>query len=96
MKSVTVVAFLSAPIGKETALFERLCELVPATRAEPGCLDFTAHRHAQIANRFVVYEKFQNRTAFDAHLEYAHTRSFVAWVQANDVALNFELWDELA
>ncbi|OBR53153.1 putative quinol monooxygenase [Paraburkholderia tropica] len=96
MSAITLVAFPTAPVGKEQELLERFEELVPATRAEPGCLAFIAHRHPTITNRFVVYEKFKDQAAFDAHLEYPHTKKFVEWVQSSGATLNFEFWNELA
>jgi quinol monooxygenase YgiN len=96
MKPITVVAFPVAPVGKETELVEVFKALVKATRAEPGCISFTAHQHPKIANRFAVFEQFKNQAAFDAHLEYPHTKAFVAWVQNSGAMLNFEFWDELS
>ncbi|WP_322041254.1 putative quinol monooxygenase [Burkholderia diffusa] len=96
MKPVTVIAFPVAPPGKEGELAAQFEVLVPATRAEPGCVTFTVHRHPQIANRFAVYEKFCDQAAFDAHLQYAHTRAFVEWLQASGSVLHYEFWSEEA
>ncbi|KKB60968.1 hypothetical protein WM40_26010 [Robbsia andropogonis] len=96
MKPITVIAFPLAPVGKEAELAKQFEILVAATRNEPGCLSFTAHRHGQISNRFAVFEKFRDQAAFDAHLEYPHTKAFVKWIQENGAVLNFEFWDELA
>lgn len=94
MSTITIIAFPTAPAGKEHELAAQFDKLLPATRAEPGCLGFTVHQHPQIANRFAVYEKFRDQAAFDAHLQYAHTRAFVEWIQASGSVLHFEHWDE--
>ncbi|ADW76741.1 Antibiotic biosynthesis monooxygenase (plasmid) [Rahnella aceris] len=94
MSTITIIAFPTAPASKEHELAAQFDKLVPATRAEPGCLGFTVHQHPQIANRFAVYEKFRDQAAFDAHLQYAHTKAFVEWIQASGSVLHFERWDE--
>ena len=94
MKPITVIAFPIAPSGKESALVAQFERLMPAARAEPGCISFTVHQHPQIANRFAVYEKFRDQAAFDAHLQYEHTKAFVEWIKASGSLLNFEFWDE--
>lgn len=66
----------------------------PATRAEPGCLGLTVRQHPKIANLFAVYEKLRDQAAFDAHLQYAHTKTFVEWIQASGLVLHYERWDE--
>ncbi|WP_186013875.1 putative quinol monooxygenase [Burkholderia gladioli] len=96
MKPVTVVAFPVAPVGKEKELADVFKTLVDATRAEPGCISFIAHQHPKIANRFAVFEQFKDQAAFDAHLEYPHTKAFVEWIQESGAVLNFEFWNELA
>jgi quinol monooxygenase YgiN len=95
MPPITVVAFPVTPVGKESELAKQFEILVAATRSEPGCIAFTAHQHPVIASRFAVVEKFADQAAFDAHLEYPHTKAFVDWVQKNNVSLNFEFWNEL-
>lgn len=94
MSHIIVIAFPVAPVGKEQELLAEFAKLVPATRAELGCLSFVVHQHPQIANRLAVYEKFANQADFNAHLEYPHTQAFVAWIQSSGTQLNFEQWDE--
>jgi quinol monooxygenase YgiN len=94
MKPVTVIAFLIAPPGKEHELAVQFEELVPATLAEPGCLAYVVHRHPQISNRFAVYEKFRDRAAFDAHLDYGHTQAFTGWIKTSGSVIHYEFWEE--
>ncbi|WP_439892961.1 putative quinol monooxygenase (plasmid) [Ralstonia sp. 25C] len=94
MKPITIIAFPISPPGKESELLAQFANLVPATRKEPGCISFTVHQHPKIANRFAVYETFRDQAAFDAHLQYAHTKAFVEWIENSGAVLNFEFWTE--
>lgn len=96
MKPVTIIAFPVAPVGAEDELLKQFEKLVPATRAEPGCLAFVVHRHPSIANRFSVYEKFRSQEDFEQHLACDHTREFIRWIEQSGTVLQFESWDEVA
>ena len=95
MPPITVIAFPIAPVGKEAEFLEQFAKLVPATRNEPGCLEFVVHQNPQISNRFAVYEKFRDQAAFDAHLEAEHTKAFVSWIQNSGAVLQFEFWNQV-
>lgn len=95
MTPISIIAFPVAPSGKEDELLAQFAKLVPATRAEPGCISFVVHQHPQIANRFAVYEQFRNQAAFDAHLQYEHTKAFVDWIHASGSVLHFEHWSDI-
>jgi quinol monooxygenase YgiN len=51
---------------------------VKNSRAEPGCVAFMANRSTENPRKFVLYEQFRDKAAFDAHLE---TDSFKANVR---------------
>lgn len=91
-KQITVVAFPTAKPGTEDALRAQLLALVDATRAEPGCVDFHVHQHAQDATRFVVYENFADQAAFDAHLNAAYTKTFFDYLSSNGASVQYEFW----
>lgn len=93
MNPITIIAFPVAPSGKEDELLAQFAKLVPATRAEPGCVSFVVHQHPQIANRFAVIEQFRDQAAFNAHLQYEHTKTFVEWIKESGSVLNFEFWN---
>jgi len=95
MKPVTIIAFPCAPSGKEEELKAQFARLVPATRAEPGCISFVVHQHTMIANRFAVYEQFEDQAAFNKHLQYEHTRRFVEWIETSGSSLSYENWEPI-
>ncbi len=50
-------------------LFRRLTE---ATRAEPGCRMYLAHRSSADPRRFFLYEQYDDQAALDAHRAAPH------------------------
>lgn len=62
-----VVAQWQVRAGHEDDVAAILGELIPATRAEPGCVMFTANRSLDDPRRFILYERFRDRAAFEAH-----------------------------
>lgn len=65
------VTFVIKPGHEEEAigLFARLTE---ATRAEPGCRMYLAHRSTDDPRRFFLYEQYDDRAALDAHRASEH------------------------
>lgn len=60
------VTYVIAPGHEQEAvvLFHKLTE---ATRAEPGCRMYLAHRSATEPRRFFLYEQYDDQDALDAH-----------------------------
>ena len=56
-----------------------------AVRAEPGNLAFEVYRRAESPDRFVVFETYRDRAAFDAHIAADAGRSFNAALAARIV-----------
>lgn len=54
--------------------------LQAASRADEGCIDYTAYADLDDRNRFVLYEKWTTGEALRAHNEQPHVRDFVAVV----------------
>jgi autoinducer 2-degrading protein len=42
-------------------------QMIPGTRAEPGCRLFTVNQSADDPRKFLLYEQFVDRRAFEAH-----------------------------
>jgi len=57
------------------ALIQKYAESV---RAEPGNETFEVYRRAEDPDRFVVFERYRDREAFDAHLGAEAGRAFNA------------------
>lgn len=59
--------------GDAVALFARLAE---ATRAEPGCRMYLAHRSTTDPRRFFLYEQYDDTAALDAHRTAPHFEQY--------------------
>jgi quinol monooxygenase YgiN len=55
------------------ALFRKLAE---ATRREPGCRMYVAHRSTTDPRRFFLYEQYDDAAALDAHRAAPHFDRF--------------------
>jgi quinol monooxygenase YgiN len=70
---IHIVAVLTAKIGHRAGLQAALDSVVPAVRAEPGCLEYQPvvdadHSPAKFgADTLVVIEKWHDRDALDGH-----------------------------
>lgn len=73
-----VSARLLAKPGEEDTIERAMREIVPASRAEPGCLAYIAHRDVSDPRRFMFYEQYVDEAAFQVHLASDHYRRWVA------------------
>ena len=72
---VVVIATLKAKSGKEDELIAAMTDLVKSVREnEPGTLDYTFHRSKKDASTFMVYEKYKDDEAIQAHMAAPHFR----------------------
>ncbi|MCB1183128.1 antibiotic biosynthesis monooxygenase [bacterium] len=71
---MTIVAIFEAVAGREDELAAALAALVAPTRAEDGCLDYDLHRDLERPGRFLFYENWTTRAAWNAHMESPHLR----------------------
>lgn len=63
-----IVAEWYAKAGSDDEIAEVLKTAVRNSRAEPGCRLFMANRSVEDPRRFVLYEQFDDKAAFEAHL----------------------------
>jgi autoinducer 2-degrading protein len=56
-----------AKAGKEDEVAELARQAIRSTRAEPGCRLFMVNRSADDPRKFLLYEQFVDRAAFEAH-----------------------------
>jgi quinol monooxygenase YgiN len=75
--STTLVVTWRAQAGEEERITGALRQMVPATQAEPGCEHYYAHRSKADPRDFVLYERYRDDAAFQAHQETEH---FQRWV----------------
>lgn len=94
---VTVIAKYQARTGAGDAVAVILQKHVAATRSEPGCIQFDAFRSHENRDEFVLFERYVNEGAFEAHRASEH---FAANVQAGIVPLlvkrNWHRYEEVA
>jgi (4S)-4-hydroxy-5-phosphonooxypentane-2,3-dione isomerase len=65
--SYALVAIYRVQPGAEEAVEEALRAMTELTRAEPGCLSYTAHRSPEESNVFFLYELYRGEDAFQTH-----------------------------
>ena len=63
-----VVAQWYAKAGADDQIAEILKTAVRNSRTEPGCVLFMANRSIDDPRKFVLYEQFVDKAAFEAHL----------------------------
>jgi (4S)-4-hydroxy-5-phosphonooxypentane-2,3-dione isomerase len=76
---VTVVLAVTwvANEGEADTVEELLTQMVPLSRAEPGCLQYDAHRDADDPNRFFLFERYVDEAALEAHGASPHFQQLV-------------------
>lgn len=73
---VTLTAELTFKNPLELADLAALQAVVETTRAEPGCLDYTAHAHADDPCRVLIHERWADQGALDRHWAAEHLAVF--------------------
>ncbi len=63
--------------GREEEVAALVRQMIPLTRAEPGCRLFTVNRAVDDPRKFLLYEQFDDRAAFDAHVATANFKDIV-------------------
>ena len=61
--------------GELEPVLAALRPLVEASRAEPGCLMYQAHRDPEDANVLFLYEQYVDEAAYRAHAESEHFKT---------------------
>ena len=65
------VTYTFAP-GKEDEAVGHFRQLIPASRAEPGCRMYVVHRGKDDPAKFFIYEQYDDQAALDAHRASPH------------------------
>ena len=73
-EEVIVLGFMTMQPGTEDILLKEIDALVANTRAEPGCTNYDFLQNSSDAHRFVFYENFIDREAFDSHFAQPYTK----------------------
>lgn len=67
-----VVATIPTDPAASDAVRAGLAELVAATRAEEGCLDYAAYESGAVPGLYVTVETWRAQADLDAHMETPH------------------------
>ncbi|MEI7759632.1 MAG: putative quinol monooxygenase [Thermoleophilia bacterium] len=63
--------------GEGDAVAALLRQLTPLSRAEPGCLQYDAHRDPEEPNTFFLFERYADDDALAAHSGSAYFQELV-------------------
>ena len=75
-KQLTIVARVVPETGQADPLEAAMRELVVATRAEAGCIQYDLHRTTEDPPVFLFYETWETKLLWDAHMAGEALRSF--------------------
>jgi quinol monooxygenase YgiN len=71
-KPFTLIVQLQVKEGSEGKFETAFARAIPPTRKEKGCLAYDLNRDARKPTHYLVYERWQNLAALEAHLKSAH------------------------
>lgn len=69
---IVIAGYVRVPASVKAELQAPMETFVAATRAEPGCRDFTFGYDVIEIEKLRIHEAFDDRAAFQAHRESAH------------------------
>jgi quinol monooxygenase YgiN len=75
-----VIARYQARAGEAARVEEALRNMVAPTRAEPGNRDYQVFRDPNDPSRFVLFERYADSDAFEAHRATPHFGTWLAGV----------------
>jgi quinol monooxygenase YgiN len=72
-KPFALFVTIKAKAGKEKELEAAFAPCIAATKKEAGCLAYELNRDPDEPTTYVMFEKFKNLAALEAHLKQEHT-----------------------
>jgi quinol monooxygenase YgiN len=76
-----IFARFHARDGQQDAVAAALRDVIPPTRAEPGCRAIDAYRCTLDPRLFYIHSRWTDAAAFDRHADLPHTVRFLQRVQ---------------
>ncbi|WIE54003.1 putative quinol monooxygenase [Curtobacterium sp. MCBD17_003] len=73
---IALVARFTAREGSETEVAWRIGALGKLVRSDPGTVQFRAFQDRDDARRFVVWEQYEDESAFREHIAMPHVVTF--------------------
>jgi quinol monooxygenase YgiN len=72
-----VIARYTVRPGEEDAIETALRAMTPLSRAEPGCRSYVVQRAIENPLVFLLYEAYDDETAYEAHTRTPHFQEYV-------------------
>ena len=88
-----VVARYVVSEGHDSTVAQLLRKNAQASRAEPGCLEFSVYQEIDDPRAFLLYERYTSEDAFQAHRQTAHFENIIE--QQVVPLLNERAWTRL-
>jgi quinol monooxygenase YgiN len=74
---LTVIARYVVSEGHEATVARLLRQNAEASRAEPGCLEFTVYQEIDDPRAILLHERYTGEDAFQAHRRTSHFRDII-------------------
>ena len=74
---LTLIVHYQSQPSKGDVLAAALAKHIPATRQEPGCVQFIGYRSAQDPDSFILYEQYIDEESLEAHRQTPHFQRYV-------------------
>ena len=74
---VTIVARFDVNTGKETDFLPVMTELIKASKAEEGCVEYVLHQHTEKPSSYCLIEKWKHQKAIDIHNNSSHFKTLI-------------------
>jgi quinol monooxygenase YgiN len=78
---IIIAGWLGLPADQRTFWTETARQVVNASRAEPGCLDYSISVDPFEPDRVHIFERYESPEALFSHMQSAHFRAFVEGVK---------------
>lgn len=89
MKKLIIVATIIAKPNKEAFVKEELLKLIDPTIKEEGCIEYTLHQDNNEFNKFLFYEKWENRELWQKHMHNNHLVEYEKAIEKEDAVDKF-------
>ena len=76
MAFVVLASYVAKP-GEEENVAAILRAVAPLSREEPGCLAYEVHDSVDDPTRFLLYEQYEDETAYQSHQQTDHFRDLI-------------------
>jgi len=94
---MVVVAVLKAQAGKEKDMEDALRAMIPKVQSEEGTIAYILHRAQNEQGKFLFYEIYRDRAAFDFHSSTPYFKELFGKIgPLLDGQPHIEMYEELA